>query len=54
MGSLSVYMPCTCSSLIVSNFALCGMPFLAGFYSSSSVRNTKSLISKINLRNQCI
>jgi NADH-ubiquinone oxidoreductase chain 5 len=33
MGSLSVYMPFTSSSLIVSNFALCGMPFLAGFYS---------------------
>jgi NADH-ubiquinone oxidoreductase chain 5 len=33
MGSLSVYMPFTSSSLIVSNFALCGMPLLAGFYS---------------------
>jgi NADH-ubiquinone oxidoreductase chain 5 len=33
MGSLSVYMHFTSSSLIVSNFALCGMPFLAGFYS---------------------
>jgi len=33
MGGLSVYMPFTSSSLIVSNFALCGMPFLAGFYS---------------------
>jgi len=26
-------MPFTSSSLIVSNFAVCGMPFLAGFYS---------------------
>jgi hypothetical protein len=25
--SLSVYIPFTSSSLIVSNFALCGMPF---------------------------
>jgi NADH-ubiquinone oxidoreductase chain 5 len=33
MGSLSVYILFTSSSLIVSNFALCGMPFLAGFYS---------------------
>jgi NADH-ubiquinone oxidoreductase chain 5 len=33
MGGLSVYIPFTSSSLIVSNFALCGMPFLAGFYS---------------------
>ena len=30
---LSIYMPFTSSSLMVSNFALCGMPFLAGFYS---------------------
>jgi hypothetical protein len=26
-------MPFTSSSVIVPNFALCGMPFLAGFYS---------------------
>jgi NADH-ubiquinone oxidoreductase chain 5 len=33
MGDLSFNMPFTSSSLIVSNFAVCGMPFLAGFYS---------------------
>jgi len=33
MGGLSVYMLFTPSSLIISNFALCGIPFLAGFYS---------------------
>ena len=33
MMMMSVYMPFTSSSLMVSNFALCGMPFLAGFYS---------------------
>ena len=33
MGGLSIYMPFTSSILMVSNFALCGMPFLAGFYS---------------------
>jgi len=33
IGGLSVYMPFTSSSLMVSNFALCAMPFLAGFYS---------------------
>jgi NADH-ubiquinone oxidoreductase chain 5 len=33
MGGLSIYMPFTSSSLIVSNFALCGIPFLVGFYS---------------------
>ena len=33
MDSLSVYMPFTSSCLTVSNFALCGTPFLTGFYS---------------------
>jgi NADH-ubiquinone oxidoreductase chain 5 len=37
MGSLSVYIPFTSSSLIVSNFTLCGMPFLAGFYSKNFI-----------------
>jgi NADH-ubiquinone oxidoreductase chain 5 len=33
IGGLSIYMPFTSSSSMVSNFALCGIPFLAGFYS---------------------
>nr|ALO76701.1 NADH deshydrogenase subunit 5 [Melittomma sp. MEL01] len=33
MGGLSVGMPLTCSFLNVSNLSLCGLPFLAGFYS---------------------
>jgi NADH-ubiquinone oxidoreductase chain 5 len=33
MGGLSICMPFTSSRLMVSNFALCGIPFLAGFYS---------------------
>jgi NADH-ubiquinone oxidoreductase chain 5 len=33
IGGLSVYIHFTSSSLIASNFALCGIPFLAGFYS---------------------
>nr|YP_009250682.1 NADH dehydrogenase subunit 5 [Heterotermes tenuior]AMX23011.1 NADH dehydrogenase subunit 5 [Heterotermes tenuior] len=37
MGGLSIYMPFTSSCLMVSNFALCGMPFLAGFYSSDFI-----------------
>ena len=37
MGCLSVYMPFTSASLMISNFALCGMPFLAGFYSRDSI-----------------
>lgn len=37
MGGLSVYIPFTSSSLMVSNFALCGIPFLAGFYSKDFI-----------------
>ena len=37
MGGLSIYMPFTSSSLMVSNFALCVMPFLAGFYSKDFI-----------------
>jgi NADH-ubiquinone oxidoreductase chain 5 len=33
IGGLSVYIPFTSPSLMVSNFALCGILFLAGFYS---------------------
>nr|WAX39123.1 NADH dehydrogenase subunit 5 [Anaplecta sp. 1 ZQW-2020] len=37
MGCLSIYMPMTSSCMIVSNLALCGMPFLAGFYSKDLI-----------------
>jgi len=33
MVGLSIYIQFTSSSLMVSHFALCGMPILAGFYS---------------------
>ena len=33
MGGLSICMPFTSSCLVVSNFALYGMPFLSGVYS---------------------
>ena len=33
IGGSSVCMSFTSSCLMVSNFALCGMPFLSGFYS---------------------
>jgi len=33
MGGLSVYIPLNSSGFMVSNFAVCGTPFLAGFYS---------------------
>ena len=37
IGGLSVYMPFTSSSLMVSNYAFCGMSFLAGFYSEDFI-----------------
>jgi NADH-ubiquinone oxidoreductase chain 5 len=37
MGGLSICIPFTSSSLTVSNFALCGMPFFALFYSKDFI-----------------
>nr|QXI83506.1 NADH dehydrogenase subunit 5 [Neomyia cornicina] len=37
MGSLSLMMPMTSSCFNVANLALCGMPFLAGFYSKDMI-----------------
>nr|YP_009351385.1 NADH dehydrogenase subunit 5 [Nasutitermes latifrons]AQP29434.1 NADH dehydrogenase subunit 5 [Nasutitermes latifrons] len=48
MGGMSVYMPFTSSSLMVSNFALCGMPFLAGFYSKDFILEMFSM-SYVNM-----
>nr|YP_009692287.1 NADH dehydrogenase subunit 5 [Anthonomus rubi]QEH58492.1 NADH dehydrogenase subunit 5 [Anthonomus rubi] len=33
MGGVSYFMPLTCVCMNISNFALCGLPFLSGFYS---------------------
>jgi NADH-ubiquinone oxidoreductase chain 5 len=43
MGGLSVYMSFTSSCLMVSNFALCGMPFLARFYSRDCILEMVSM-----------
>nr|URX53092.1 NADH dehydrogenase subunit 5 [Cryptotermes austrinus] len=48
MGNLSIQMPFTSVCLVVSSFALCGMPFLAGFYSSDLILEMVSF-SYINL-----
>nr|NP_976146.1 NADH dehydrogenase subunit 5 [Tricholepidion gertschi]AAO40217.1 NADH dehydrogenase subunit 5 [Tricholepidion gertschi] len=43
MGSLSIYMPLTSSCFNTANLALCGMPFLAGFYSKDLILEMVSM-----------
>nr|AOY39753.1 NADH dehydrogenase subunit 5 [Hylastes opacus] len=37
MGALMKFMPMTCTCMNISNFALCGLPFLSGFYSKDLI-----------------
>nr|YP_009371128.1 NADH dehydrogenase subunit 5 [Abraxas suspecta]ARR28298.1 NADH dehydrogenase subunit 5 [Abraxas suspecta] len=37
MGGVSIYIPMTCLCMNISNMALCGVPFLAGFYSKDLI-----------------
>nr|APX40649.1 NADH dehydrogenase subunit 5 [Crioceris asparagi] len=37
MGSLINHMPLTCSYFNICNFALCGLPFMSGFYSKDLI-----------------
>ena len=48
IGSLSIHMPYTTSCLNVANLALCGIPFLAGFYSKDLILETVRL-SYVNI-----
>nr|UEK75604.1 NADH dehydrogenase subunit 5 [Epistrophe lamellata] len=48
MGGLVLFMPLTSSCFNVANLALCGMPFLAGFYSKDLILEIASL-SMINM-----
>nr|AOY40014.1 NADH dehydrogenase subunit 5 [Scolytinae sp. BMNH 1040265]AOY40274.1 NADH dehydrogenase subunit 5 [Curculionoidea sp. 2 KM-2015] len=43
MGGLINFMPVTCSCMFISNFALCGLPFMSGFYSKDLVAEVLSM-----------
>nr|YP_009995266.1 NADH dehydrogenase subunit 5 [Ochthebius remotus]QNP09656.1 NADH dehydrogenase subunit 5 [Ochthebius remotus] len=48
MGNLINFMPLTCSFFNISNMALCGIPFLSGFYSKDLILEVLSM-NYINL-----
>nr|WAU48152.1 NADH dehydrogenase subunit 5 [Pantoporia hordonia] len=48
MGGISFYVPLTSLCLNISNLALCGIPFLAGFYSKDIILEMVSM-SNLNL-----
>nr|QVT11000.1 NADH dehydrogenase subunit 5 [Marumba sperchius] len=48
MGGISIYFPMTCLCMNISNMALCGIPFLAGFYSKDLILEMVSF-SNLNM-----
>nr|YP_008475490.1 NADH dehydrogenase subunit 5 [Agrotis ipsilon]AGT18655.1 NADH dehydrogenase subunit 5 [Agrotis ipsilon]UIF93634.1 NADH dehydrogenase subunit 5 [Agrotis ipsilon]UTT74686.1 NADH dehydrogenase subunit 5 [Agrotis ipsilon] len=48
MGGISIYIPLTSLCMNISNMALCGIPFLAGFYSKDLILEMVSF-SNLNL-----
>nr|YP_010429042.1 NADH dehydrogenase subunit 5 [Limenitis sulpitia]USO21464.1 NADH dehydrogenase subunit 5 [Limenitis sulpitia] len=48
MGGISIYVPLTSLCMNISNLALCGIPFLAGFYSKDMILEMVSM-SNLNL-----
>nr|YP_010417486.1 NADH dehydrogenase subunit 5 [Junonia chorimene]USF17541.1 NADH dehydrogenase subunit 5 [Junonia chorimene] len=48
MGGISIYIPLTSLCMNISNLALCGIPFLAGFYSKDMILEVVSM-SNLNL-----
>uniref|UniRef100_UPI0030DF7063 NADH dehydrogenase subunit 5 n=1 Tax=Euphyes dukesi TaxID=1478503 RepID=UPI0030DF7063 len=48
MGGLSIYIPLTSLCINISNLALCGIPFLAGFYSKDLILEMVSM-SNLNM-----
>nr|AOY39832.1 NADH dehydrogenase subunit 5 [Pityogenes trepanatus] len=43
MGGLINFLPLTCACMNISNFALCGLPFMSGFYSKDLVAEALSM-----------
>nr|YP_010287488.1 NADH dehydrogenase subunit 5 [Cotta incongruaria]UKT61819.1 NADH dehydrogenase subunit 5 [Cotta incongruaria] len=48
MGGISFYIPMTCLCMNISNMALCGIPFLSGFYSKDLILEMVSF-SNLNM-----
>nr|AFQ62404.1 NADH dehydrogenase subunit 5 [Abraeinae sp. MJTNT-2012] len=43
MGGMFKFMPLTCTMFTISNFSLCGLPFLSGFYSKDLMLEVLSM-----------